>query len=251
MKVAWLFSGLPRNCTLCSVSLLPLIYSAEATVFAHLWTTTETGGIHCQRKIYSPNPLSKKRPLITFDLVPMEEEIELFKGLYNPKNLITEPCLASLLEDSYKAQATKPIEALRYYRSYYGQLSVTRSLAMVPDISQYDIVVKCRTDIGVRKKELETLVLKDTNTLHVVGDMLSVESWANDTMYYGSPEVMRAVMSLSDVYWNLDTQAGGLGVTRSFEHPSRLSNIHSMLALHCRNLGIPIIKVARKSGRKA
>lgn len=228
MKVAWLFSGLPRSPEYVSEEFLRLMGYYASTVVAHFWSCDEQGQIDCCKRVIPTLDNAKRRSNLVPDTYP--NAIEEFKRIYSPSNVFIEPCSVSI--------AVSPYDKKKYIRAYLGQTSAQRALSLI-NPAEFDIIVKCRTDVLIYRKEVPRLdvVPLERDKLYTVGNFLNTYKYVNDTFLYGHPKVMVPIINSVDSFWQLEE-----AIAR---------DVHKTLKYHSKRLGLSVVTVGGpRSGRK-
>lgn len=226
LKVAWLFAGLPRSPEFGSSEFLRLMKCYNSTVVAHFWSCDESGRLESNKRSTVRRPNGKLLPELLPDTYP--DAIEDFKKIYSPSKIITEPCSVDI--------AVSPDERRKYVRAFFGQISAQRALSLVQPF-EFDIIVRCRTDVLLYQKEVKRLDMPEGTALYTVGNFFNPSLRVNDTFLYGKPKVMVPIINSVDLFWQL---------------PDELArDVHETLAYHSKRLGISVFNVGGpKSGRK-
>lgn len=220
MKVAWLFFGLPRSPGVTSENFLRLMKLYDSEVVAHFWTCDENGKEDYYKREWN---LAGRKPRPVVSLSTHLDAVAEFKQIYSPARLMVEPCIIAKL----------PVKT---FRSYYGQQSAQRALNLI-DPKQFDIIVRCRTDVVVHPKEVTKLPFDGSNKLYSLGAFFDPAIRVNDTFMYGCPDVMAYLINAVDRYAELS-------------EPEAI-DVHTALARYCREQNYTVVTVGGPaSGRK-
>lgn len=232
MRVAWIYSGLPRQAEKGFKRLAPYINAYDSTVAAHLWETDEGGKPDYNIRTNKYNKLPRRQ---------YADDISDFKKLLPNAKVLTEPCSTALIPfpanaEEYKAKITQDMKHHLFHlatysctsdvRSYYGLLSLQKSFNLLDNPEQFDMIVKLRTDLILLEIYTPIPIPYQIDAFNTLG-ILGADNKVNDLIYYGNPNVMKTMSTMVDNYWDLAVQC------QSF-------SIHYMLPAHCANNSIPI-----------
>jgi len=158
MKIALCFHGLPRLLKQCNRNIIDyFIAQTRATgcivdIYAHFWWDDTHKG--CVNRLHIPEK---------YDL--NEDQIQLFKELYNPVKVIYEDCPDDFDGSSTNLQGyntehirddnlfSKLMASIIVYGLYCRFVSATKVLDLVKEQgNDYDLIIICRTDLLTLEK---------------------------------------------------------------------------------------------------